>query len=142
MRELEGLIQIISFTLSKDKLKAFAVYLPVYMPWDNIMEYGIEITGSTGTELLSGKYFTTIYEEEVSNVDIQIENYKKIHLQNFEKLVLGIVKGVLPEMEEMNSIMKFINMLESDNAIILAKSMIKDGKEGQYIILQLQSMSV
>ena len=46
--------QFITFSVQKRQLKAFAYLLPVWSFWDTVMEYGIEITGSSGTGLLGG----------------------------------------------------------------------------------------
>ena len=82
VREKDNLVQIISFQIKKDQLKAFAIYLPIYVPYDYILSFGIEITGLGGSRgnLLNGKYFHIIYEEEKFDSTIQAENYQKIHL--------------------------------------------------------------
>ena len=53
-RERSGLAQFITFSVQKRQLKVFAYLLPVRSFCDTVMEYGIEITGSSGTGLLGG----------------------------------------------------------------------------------------
>ena len=112
VREKDNLAQIISFQVKKDQLKAFAIFLPIYVPNDDIMNFGIEITGSCGVRLLNGKYFRTIYEKEKYDLTIQEENYQKIHLPTFENMLIpAILEGVIPEMNEVDSLSKFIYIL-------------------------------
>lgn len=116
VREFDNLVQFISFSITKDSLKAFAIYIPIFLPWDNLMNYGIEITGSSGIGLLNGKYFTTIYEDNDNDVAIQLQQYKNEHVPNIEKLILTLKEGILPEMDIMNSLRCFVDELESLNA--------------------------
>lgn len=112
VRELDNLAQIIAFNVEQDRLKAFAMFVPIFLPTDNILSYGIEITGSSGTELLNGKYFTTIYEKEKYDKHIQFEHYKEQHLDSFNKLILSIEEGILPEMNVTNSLNQFVQKFE------------------------------
>ena len=114
VREKEDLVQIISFSINKYNLYAYAYLLPIYMPCDYICDYGVELTGTSGGRLLSGKYFTTFYESEKKNLEIQFRNYQNMHKPNFNKLVNNIVEGVLPEMNRINSLGKLINLIEND----------------------------
>lgn len=118
VREVDDLVQIISFVIEKYSLRAYAYFLPIYIPCDTSYQYGIEITGTSGWNLLSGKYITTFYEAEKKDTEIQFNNFLQIHKLNFEKLVNNIKNGVLPEMERINSLGKFINILENDNEVI------------------------
>lgn len=118
VREKKHLVQIISFFIEKYNLKAFAYVLPIYIPCDYICNYGIELTGISGCKLLSGKYFTTIYEPEKKNLEIQFNNYQCKHQSDFDKLVNNIVEGVLPEMDRINSLDKLISIIENDKETI------------------------
>lgn len=118
VREKNYLIQIISFFIDKYNLKAFAYVLPIYIPCDYTYNYGIELTGTSGCKLLSGKGFTTIYEPEKKNLEIQFNNYQSKHKSNFDKLVNNIVEGVLPEMNRVNSLDKLISIIENGNETI------------------------
>lgn len=115
-RETNGLLQIILFNIEKDRLKAFAAYYPIFVPYDYILNYGIEITGSTGIHLLDGKYYTTLMERSESK-EKQIEDYYKTILPNFNNIVNAILEGVIPEMEENNSLSAFINKFESEKVL-------------------------
>lgn len=114
VREKNSIVQIISFWMNPYNLIAYAYVLPIYVPCDYILDYGIELTGTSGCNLLSGKYFTTIYEPEKENLEIQFNHYKNKHKPNFDKLVNNIVKGVLPEMNRIDSLEKLIFVLEND----------------------------
>ena len=135
VREMDNLVQIISFSISKDRLKAFAMFIPIYLPWDNIMNYGIEITGSSVKSLLGEKYFTTIYEKEKHDIAIQLKHYREEHLVNFDKLVLFINEGILHEMSVVNSLSKFMNNLESENAVFFGKRFNNQLRNGVAYIL-------
>lgn len=110
-REVEGILQIISFRIENDRLKAFATYYPIFVPYDNLLNYGVELTGTTGSYLLDGKYFTTISNFNITPEN-QIKNYYQKILPSFDKLLQGILEGVLPEMEQVNSLSKFIEKFE------------------------------
>lgn len=114
VREKNSIVQIISFCMDKYNLYAYAYVLPIYVPCDYIYNYGIELTGTSGCRLLSGKYFTTIYEPEKENLEIQFNHYKNKHKPNFDKIVNNIVEGVLPEMNRIDSLDKLIFVLEND----------------------------
>ena len=75
-REISGLIQIILFNIEKDRLRVFAAYYPIFVPYDYILNYGVEITGSTGIDLLNKKYYTTLMERG-ENKEEQAKNYYK-----------------------------------------------------------------
>ncbi len=110
-REAEGILQIISFRIENDRLKAFAAYYPIFVPYDNLLNYGVELTGTTGSYLLNGKYFTTISNFNIAPEN-QIKNYYQKILPSFDKLLQGILEGVLPEMEQVDSFSKFIEKFE------------------------------
>lgn len=112
IREKAGLVQLITFRIEKDRLKAFASFFPLCFPVDYILTYGIEITGSNGFKLLNGKYFTTIYEPEYFDKAIQLKNYYSKHQINMQKLFLSIKEGVLPEMDRIDSLDKFIKLFD------------------------------
>lgn len=117
IREKDGLVQMIFFRIEKDRLLAFANLFPIYFPADYFMNYGIEITGSTGVKLLGGKYFTTIYEPEYLDKAIQLEHYNSKHKANMQKLFLSVKEGVLAEMDRINSLDKFIEMFDQSDPI-------------------------
>ena len=117
VREKNGLVQIIFFRIEKDRLIAFANLFPIYFPVDYFMNYGIEITGSTGVRLLGGKYFTTIYEPEYLDKAIQLEHYNSKHKANMQKLYLSVKEGVLAEMDRIASLDKFIGMFDQSDPI-------------------------
>ena len=117
VREKDGLVQMIFFRIEKDRLIAFANLFPIYFPVDYFMNYGIEITGSTGVKLLGGKYFTTIYEPEYLDKAIQLEHYHSKHKPNMQKLFLSVKEGVLAEMDRINSLDKFIGMFDRSEPV-------------------------
>ncbi|WP_294354430.1 hypothetical protein [uncultured Clostridium sp.] len=115
IRESNGLLQIITFRIGKDNLRAYASYIPLFVPLDNVLDYGIEITGSSGVNLLNGEFYTTIYEREKLDTKIQLKNYYQEHLTELKKLFVTIKMGVIPEMDEIDSFECFANRLKSDN---------------------------
>lgn len=117
VREMDHLLQIIEFQIKKDTLKVFAIYIPIYLPWDGLLDYGIEITGSSGVNLLNGKFFTTIYEENKTDLVVQWQHYKDEHIPKLNKLISSIKEGVLPEMDAINSLERFINHLQGMNVL-------------------------
>ena len=117
IREKAGLVQLIVFRIEKDRVKAFASLIPLYYPLDYILSYGIEITGSNGFKLLNGKYFTTIYESEHFDKAIQLKNYYSKHQINMQKLFLSIKEGVLPEMDRIDSLDKFIKLFDQNDPV-------------------------
>lgn len=86
------------------------------------MNYGIEITGSTGVKLLGGKYFTTIYEPEYLDKAIQLEHYNSKHKSNMQKLFLSVKEGVLAEMGRIDSLDKFIGMFDQSDPVFFGYS--------------------
>ena len=132
VREMNDLAQIISFSVRKNDLKAFAYFWPIFVPCDTFFNYGIELTGTTGCRLLSGKYFTTIYERGISDLEIQFENFNNEHKLNFEKLVNAIKEGVLPEMNRIDSLEKFINIVNDEEETIFGN---KYGKKRRKTII-------
>ncbi len=145
IRERGELIQEILFSPGKHKLKAFASYIPIFLPFDNILNYGIEITGSGGHELLGGKYFTTIYEEEWDDKAIQFRNYKRERLEEFHKLTLSIAEGILPEMnDKINSLDAFIHVFkEGENKFFEHKIQkgLDSGPLHEYIMVVYQCLN-
>lgn len=128
VREKNGIAQIIKFFIDKYNLYAYAYFLPIYVPCDYICDYGIELTGTSGCRLLAGKYFTTIYEPEKNNLEIQFNNYKSKHKPNFDKLVNNIVEGVLPEMNRIDSLEKLTFIIENDKETIFGNQYGTDRK--------------
>lgn len=110
-READKLIQIIRFNVGKYKLKAFAMYFPLFLPRDDFLCYGTEITNNF--HLLNGNYFSSIYEEELFNKEIQLQHYKERNIVNFLKLVPLIKEGILPEMNMIHSLDSFMKKFES-----------------------------
>ena len=115
-REKDQIVQLISFSIEKDRMKVFAMFIPVYINEDSCLEYGIEVTGSNGYRLLNGKYFTTVYEPEKFNKEIQYRNYCEKHKLSLQKIYSAIEEGIIPEMDEVDSLEKFIVLLEEQNA--------------------------
>lgn len=122
VREINKIVQFITFKVGADNLKAYAMYFPIFIPFDNILDYGIEITGSSGMYLLNGKYFTTIYECEKFDKSIQFQNYKKYHLNNFDKLILSIREGIIPEMDSIKCLKDFTNKFQNKQAFFFGHS--------------------
>ena len=116
VRERNQIIQIISFRLEKDRVKVHATFLPVFICEDTYSEYGIELTGWNGYKLLGGKYFTTLYEQEKVNKEIQYRNYREQHIISLEKIYLAIKEGIIPEMDKIDSLVKFVEKIESADA--------------------------
>ena len=96
-REKDQIVQLISFSIEKDRMKVFAMFIPVYINEDSCLEYGIEVTGSNGYRLLNGKYFTTVYEPEKFNKEIQYRNYCEKHKLSLQKIYSAIEEGIIPE---------------------------------------------
>lgn len=119
VREINNLLQIIEFQITKDSLKAFATYLPIYLPWDGLMCFGIEVTGTKN--LKSGEYVSYIYEENKDNKIFQLQSYKNKHLPLLEKLLLAIKEGILPEMDIINSLASFMKCLGDMEASFFGK---------------------
>jgi hypothetical protein len=137
VRELDGLLQFIYFNVGKERVKAFAFYIPIYFPYDNLLSFGIEITGSSGISLLQGKYFPTLYEREKHNKMIQWEDYNKVHLPNIEKLIYSIKEGILPEKDRIGSLADFINVLECERPIFFGEEYdirSRNGVDHRYIM--------
>ena len=122
VREIDKIAQFITFRVGVDSLKTYAMYFPIFIPFDNILDYGIEITGSSGIQLLNGKYFTTIYEYEKFDKSIQLQNYKKYHLNNFDKLVLNIQEGIIPEMDSIKCLKDFTNKFQNEQTLFFGHS--------------------
>lgn len=114
-REKEQIVQIISFSIEKTVMKVFAMFIPIYVSTDICLEYGIEITGSDGYRLLNGKYFTTVYELEMLNKEIQYKNYCEKHKLSLQKIYSAIEEGIIPEMDEVDSLEKFIIRLKNQD---------------------------
>lgn len=129
VREKNGIAQIIRFMAGTYNLFAYAYFLPIYVPCDYICDYGIELTGTSGCNLLSGKYFTTIYEPEKKNLEIQFNNYINEHKPNFDKLVSNFTEGVLPEMNRIDSLEKLLSILENDSETIFGNQYGKNRKK-------------
>ena len=117
VREKDGLVQMIFFRIEKDRLIAFANLFPIYFPVDYFMNYGIEITGSSGVGLLGGKYFTTVYEPEYLDKAVQLEHYNNKHKPNMQKLFLSVKEGILAEMDKIDSLDKFIGMFDGSDPV-------------------------
>ena len=131
IRETDALAQIIKFNIGKDIVKAFAVYIPLFLDSDNIMDYGIEITGSSGVSLLNGKFYTTVYEKEKFNKSIQLEHYYEQHLPNLKKLTYAIEKGVISEMNRINSFLLFAEQLQREDAKFFDRKYNKAFRNGE-----------
>lgn len=116
VREKNQIAQIVFFSVGKDILKIFAMFIPIYVSTDILLEYGIEVTGSNGYRLLNGKYFTTVYEPEKFNKGVQYKNYCEKHKVSLQKIYSAFEEGIIPEMDEVDSIDKFIARLEGQNA--------------------------
>lgn len=114
VREMDNIVQFISFSVRKYDLRVYAFILPIFVPTDSVYNYGIELTGTDGMDLLSGKYFTTFCEVE-DNIEVQFYKYQNKHKPNFCKLVRNLEEGVLPEMDRINSLDKLIFTIENDN---------------------------
>lgn len=114
-REKDQIVQIISFTIEKNVMKVFAMFIPIYVSTDICLEYGIEVTGSDGYRLLNGKYFTTVYEPEMLNKEIQYKNYCEEHKLSLQKIYSAIEEGIIPEMDELDSLEKFIVRLKNQD---------------------------
>lgn len=114
IREVDYIAQFVLFRFEVDRMKAFAMYYPIFVPFDNILNYGIEITGSSGVELLGGKYFTTIFESGPSDKQIQFQHFQEQHLEKLNKIFLSFKEGIIPEFNEINSLDKFINKFEDE----------------------------
>ena len=48
VREKGQVAQIVSFSIGKDRMKAYAIFIPIYVSTDNCLEYGIESTDRCG----------------------------------------------------------------------------------------------
>lgn len=120
-RERSGLAQFITFSIQKRQLKAFAYFLPVWSFCDTVMEYGIEITGSSGIGLLSGKYFTVVFEDEFLDRAVQFRHFQQEHLPHLGQIVLSLREGVLPEMNAVASLNALIAILESDSPVFFGR---------------------
>lgn len=106
IREVDYIAQFVTFRFEVG-MKAFAAYYPIFVPFDNLLSYGIEITGSSGLKLLGGKYFTTIYESEPSDNQIRFQHFQEQHIEKLNKIFLSFKEGFIPEFNEINSLDKF-----------------------------------
>ena len=116
VREKNQIVQIVSFQVGKDRMKVFAMFIPIYVTTDNCLEYGIELTGSNGYGLLNGKYFTTVYEPELLNREIQYKNYCELHKLSLQKIYSALEEGIIPEMDAVDSLDKFIMRLHNQDS--------------------------
>lgn len=117
IREKAGLVQLIIFRVGVDSVRAYASFCPIYYPFDYVLDYGIEITGSNGFMLLDGKYFTTVFEPEYSDKAIQLEHYHSKHKVNMQKLFLSVKEGVLAEMDRIASLDEFVGMFDQSDPV-------------------------
>ncbi len=81
------------------------------LPTDTL-NYGIEVTGWGGSRLLNGKYFTPIYAKEIFNKAISLDDYYNEQRIRMQKLFLSFKEGILPEMNDINSLDKFIRLFD------------------------------
>ena len=69
IRESNGLLQIITFRIGKDNLRAYASYIPLFVPLDNVLESKLNELGDDGWELVGYQY-----RPQKSNLFITTEN--------------------------------------------------------------------
>lgn len=132
IREKNGLAQIIVIRIGKYEVNVFAYYLPIFFPGDYVLDFGIELTGNRGYDLLNGKYFTTIYEPEKFDRSIQFKNYRTKHILAIEKVYNAIREGIIPEMDKMNSVEVFVSKLKDTKTFFFGYEYM-DGFRNNYV---------
>lgn len=136
-RERDQIVQIITFQIEKDRMKVYSMFIPIYVSADYYLEYGIQLTGADGYRLLGGKYFTTLYEEEKKEQEVQYKNYCEKHRIALQKIFSAIEEGVIPEMDEIDSLKKFVSRLEQSDACFFGNAFLPAKRNGwlyQYIV--------
>lgn len=119
MRELNGLAQFIVFIFDgdadADKLRVWVYYMPIFLPEEHV-EYGVELTGTSGFGLLTGKYSCHFSSNVGWGNEVELQHYYDELIPNIQKLMLAIKEGVLPEMDKINSYDRFVNELKNPKA--------------------------
>ncbi len=136
-REREQIVHIITFQIEKDRMKVYSMFIPIFVGADYYLEYGIQLTGGEGCRLLDGKYFTTLYEEEKKNQEVQYKNYCKKHVVALQKIFSAIKEGVIPEMDEIDSLNKFVSRLKHPDACFFGNTFLPAKRNGwlyKYIV--------
>lgn len=117
VREMDGLIQEICIGVGKHRIRAFALYIPVFLPFDSILEYGIEISSYEASKLLGGEYFKHSYLVDIT--EDEFHDNRKVLFQHYENELIGrlndltyvLKEGILYEMNhKVNSLDNFMNV--------------------------------
>lgn len=110
-REMDGVIQKICIGVGKHRMRSFASYIPVFLPYDNLLTYGIEIGYDTVYKLLGEEYTMYIGEDEFNDREVLFQHYKNELIGRFDDLVYVIKEGILYEMNhKVNSLDNFMNV--------------------------------
>lgn len=116
VREKGDIAQIIYFRIERDKVDVFAYYLPICLAIDNAVTFGVQLTGPSGRKLLDGKYYAVISERALKNKEVQCKHYYKNHILELENIYHALEEGVLPEMDQLDSISSLYNRINDKNA--------------------------
>jgi len=122
VRELNGLAQFVRFGITRNELEVWATYMPIFIRGVNVVRYGVEITGSSGMDLLDGKYYTSIRRNTNGfGQKVELQHYYDEIVPRLEKIIFSIVEGVIPQMDQMNSFERFVQELQSPTACFFGR---------------------
>lgn len=134
---MDGVIQKICIGVGKHRMRSFASYIPVFLPYDNLLTYGIEIEYDTVYKLLGEEYTMYIGEDEFDDRKVLFQHYENELIGRFDNLVYVIKEGILYEMNhKVNSLDNFMNVFW-ENKEFLGNDFWKDGTKSivyKYIV--------
>lgn len=115
IRERNGLLQEICFVIHKSNLRTWSSFMPLYMPWLNVMTWGTSSSYVDSEfpdkDLLVGydDVWVSDWPEEKT-----ISDYENKALPRFYELTASIKNAIVPEMDRVSSIEFFLDIVESD----------------------------
>ena len=119
VRERNGLLQQFYFRIEASRLRPWITYRPVYDSRE---------TANFGTDRIdvydySNPYtgFSWVCLEDWDDAERSKRNFQGQFLPKFENLKQSIIKGVLPEMNKINSLEDFISLYETNGLLFQKK---------------------
>ncbi len=119
VREKGGLLQFFSFRVDKYKLRPWFYFLPVFEGYNGIVTFGTD--GINVQDCLSpfNGYANVFNPNKRDDGEISEQEYNNKVLPKLVKLKLSIQNGILPEMDNLDSLDKFVQYCKRRRKIMM-----------------------
>lgn len=115
IRERNGLLQMICFEIRRDKLRTWSSFMPLCIPWLNVVRWG---TCSSNVDITLQREDPYAGYNDIWCTDWPpekvIPDYENITLPKFHALTASIKNAIMPEMDRVSSVDIFLDIVEAE----------------------------